>query len=209
MKEACRKFQKSIIFVLKLAMYGAAFATFFLMFSIDNREIIDLSRTAAVTLSTYVIILLLLSRTYGSYAIGMKKDKDIIFSLVVAGIITDLITYFELTIMKTNAANNATFKIENVGILFSVILIQFVIYFVFVKAGNSFYFWLNDAEKCLIVASDENDAKKVSRALLAAATETLAQAKALHDELEAVYHPYVDFAGVDALAEEHIRRLLA
>ena len=165
MKEACRKFQKSIIFVLKLAMYGAAFATFFLMFSIDNREIIDLSRTAAVTLSTYVIILLLLSRTYGSYAIGMKKDKDIIFSLVVAGIITDLITYFELTIMKTNAANNATFKIENVGILFSVILIQFVIYFVFVKAGNSFYFWLNDAEKCLIVASDENDAKKVSRAL--------------------------------------------
>lgn len=43
--------------------------------------------------------------------------------------------------------------------------------------------------------------------MLAAATETLAQAKALHDALEAVYHPYVDFAGADALAEDHIRRL--
>ena len=50
--------------------------------------------------------------------------------------------------------------------------------------------------------------KKESRALLSAATETLAQAKALHDELEAVYHPYVDFAGADALAEEHIKLIL-
>ena len=51
--------------------------------------------------------------------------------------------------------------------------------------------------------------KKESRALLSAATETLAQAKALHDELEAVYRPHVDFSGLDALAEEHIRRLNA
>ena len=50
--------------------------------------------------------------------------------------------------------------------------------------------------------------RKESRALLAAATGTLAQAKTLHDELEAVYHPYVDFDGVGALAEAHIRALL-
>ena len=51
--------------------------------------------------------------------------------------------------------------------------------------------------------------KKERRALLSAATETLAQAKALHDALEAVYHPHVDFAGLDALAEAHIRMALA
>ena len=50
--------------------------------------------------------------------------------------------------------------------------------------------------------------KKESRALLSAAAETLAQAKALHDQLEAVYHPHVDFDGVGALAEDHIRWLL-
>ena len=49
--------------------------------------------------------------------------------------------------------------------------------------------------------------KKESSALLSAATETLAQAKTLHDALEAVYHPHVDFDGLDALAEEHIREL--
>ena len=35
----------------------------------------------------------------------------------------------------------------------------------------------------------------------------LAQAKALHDELEALYNPHVDFAGVHALAQTHIERL--
>ena len=159
--EFSRKFQKSIIFVMKMAMYAATAATFFLMFAIDNREIIVLSRTAAVTMSTYAIVLVLLSGTYGSYAIGRKKDKDILLSLTVSSILTDLITYFELTIMKTNEANNPTFKIENVGILFSVIIIQFFIHLVFIKLGNGFYFWLNEPEKCLVVTSQSEDVKRI------------------------------------------------
>lgn len=163
--ELCRKFQKSILLALKFVMYAAAFATFFLMFSIDNREIIELSRTAAVTLSTYAIILVLLSGTYGSFEIGKKKDKDIIFSLTIAGIFTDLITYFELTIMKTNEANNTTFRLENIGILILVIIIQFIIYCIFVRLGSRFYFKLNDAEKCLIIADDKENAGRVAKAL--------------------------------------------
>lgn len=160
-----RKFQKSIILTMKFVMYAASFATFFLMFSIDNPEIIELSRTAAVTLSTYSIILVLLSSTYGSFDIGKKKDKDIIFSLMLSGVLTDLITYFELTIMKTNEANNTTFRLENIGILISVMVIQFLIYFVFVKLGSSFYFMLNEAEKCLIIAEDKDSAGRVAKAL--------------------------------------------
>lgn len=163
--DLARKFQKSIILAMKFVMYAAAFATFFLMFAIDNPEIIELSRTAAVTLSTYLIILVLLSGTYGSFDIGKKKDKDIIFSLMLSGVLTDLITYFELTIMKTNEANNTTFKLENIGILVSVIIIQFLIYFVFVKLGSTFYFKLNDAEKCLIIADDKDSAGRVAKAL--------------------------------------------
>ncbi|HCM92622.1 MAG TPA: polyprenyl glycosylphosphotransferase [Lachnospiraceae bacterium] len=162
MRDFCKKFEKSILFALKFLMYAASFATFFLLFAIDNREIIDLSRTAAVTMSTYAIILVLLSGTYGSYDIGKKKDKDILLSLTISGIITDLITYFELTIMKTNEANNATFKIENVGILFSVIIIQFFIHLIFIKLGNSFYFRLNDPEKCLVISPDNNVGRVVA-----------------------------------------------
>ncbi len=45
------------------------------------------------------------------------------------------------------------------------------------------------------------------RAKYAQAYAALAEAKVLHDELEAIYHPHVDFGGVNALADKHIQRL--
>ena len=46
------------------------------------------------------------------------------------------------------------------------------------------------------------------RAHYARAYDELRQAKALHDELESVYNPHVDFARVYALANSHVLRLL-
>ena len=165
MKEFSTKFQKTILFLLKIAMYGLALCIFFRLFAIDNPEIIDPSRTAAVTLSTYVIMLILLSNIYGGYEIGKKRRREIVISLFMTGVITDLITYLELTIMKTNEANNATFTIENVGILFAAIVIQFVIYIAFTIIGDNFYFWINDAEKCLIITDGEDGANRVALAM--------------------------------------------
>ncbi len=52
-------------------------------------------------------------------------------------------------------------------------------------------------------------AKKVSRALTEEAVTSLAQAKAIHDELEAVYHPYVDFGRVEETAGAIAREILS
>ena len=45
------------------------------------------------------------------------------------------------------------------------------------------------------------------RALYAEAYEKLRRAKALHDELEAVYKPYVDFDALTAYTEEYVQKL--
>lgn len=161
----CSKFEKSFIFLFKMILYAACFATFFLLFSIDNKEIVELSRTAAVTLSTYCIIMFLLTGIYGKYDVGMRKRKQIVFSVSMAHVLTDLVTYFELTIMKTNEANNTTFKLENLGILLLVFVIQIVIIILMTAVGDSFYFWINAAEKCLIVTSDEAEAKRVANSI--------------------------------------------
>lgn len=50
-------------------------------------------------------------------------------------------------------------------------------------------------------------AKALSRDCLAFAADTLAEAKALHDELEGVYNTFVDFDGVYSEAERHISTL--
>lgn len=52
-------------------------------------------------------------------------------------------------------------------------------------------------------------ARKVAAALREEGVESLAQAKAMHDELEAVYHPCVDFQAVEATGREIISDFLA
>ncbi|MCR5106626.1 MAG: exopolysaccharide biosynthesis polyprenyl glycosylphosphotransferase [Lachnospiraceae bacterium] len=165
MKDFCKKFKNSILIFTALIMYVLCAASFFLLFSVDNPEITDISRTAAVTLSTYFIFMLLLSVIYGKYDVGRKKEKQTIFALSVTHILTDLVTYFELTIMKTNEANNNTFTIENVGVLFLVFLIQVILIILFTRLGNRFYFWIFDKEKCLIISGTDTEAEKIENAL--------------------------------------------
>ncbi|MBE6973459.1 MAG: hypothetical protein E7440_06235 [Ruminococcaceae bacterium] len=50
-------------------------------------------------------------------------------------------------------------------------------------------------------------AKKVSASLIDEAVASLAQAKSMHDELEALYNPHVDFSRVDAVARDIIARI--
>lgn len=50
--------------------------------------------------------------------------------------------------------------------------------------------------------------QKVSAALTEEAVASLAQAKAMHDQLEGLYHPFVDFARVDSMAREIAREIL-
>ena len=49
----------------------------------------------------------------------------------------------------------------------------------------------------------------MAQALEEEATASLAQAKAMHDRLEAIYHPYVDFALVETRARRIAGELLA
>ncbi len=160
----CTKFQHSIVFLIETVMYAACLATFFLMFSIDNPEIIKLSRTAAVTLSTFVIMLILLTFIYGRYDAGRRKWGQVALSVSITLIFTDLVTYLELSIMKTNEANNTTFRLENIGILFLVFGIQILIIMLMSFAGEKFYFWIHPKERCLIVTGDTHEAKRVADA---------------------------------------------
>ncbi|MBQ5739406.1 MAG: hypothetical protein IIV78_03240, partial [Oscillospiraceae bacterium] len=47
--------------------------------------------------------------------------------------------------------------------------------------------------------------RRLCRELEQEAVKALAAAKAAHDTLEALYHPYVDFAAVSALAEREAK----
>jgi hypothetical protein len=50
-------------------------------------------------------------------------------------------------------------------------------------------------------------AHRMAKELREEGMEELKKAKAFHDTLEAAYHPYVDFHGVDALIRQETDRL--
>lgn len=155
MKKLIIELQRTIVFIMKLILYIALIGMFFLLFSIDNWQLLRLSRTAGVTLVTFVVVGLAMTAAYGGYDIGKRKSKPIIYSIGLATAITDLVTYLQLMIMNTNASNNYDFKFENLGILALTLIGQVVIITVMTYLGNYIYFRINHPERCCIVAQSK------------------------------------------------------
>lgn len=150
-----KKLQKTIVLLLKIIVFLMIFLTFYLIFAIPNIQMLRLSRTTAVTAFTYIVVGLAMLSAYGTYDIGKRKSKPIIYSLGLATVITDIVTYIQLSIMNTNAANNLTFKLENLGLLVIVIFLQIIEIVAMTYLGNYIFFKINDPEKCCVVTSSQ------------------------------------------------------
>lgn len=154
-----------IVYVLKMLMYLSLLFTFVIVFGMDNQAILKPSRTMATTFLTFAIVGLLMVAVYGRYDVGRRKSKPIIYSLVLATILTDAITYLQLMIMNTITPDVAAFRLTHLWELILVVVIQIVLIVVFVYLGNGIYFRLNPPEKCCIITSKESDLEKLSRSV--------------------------------------------
>lgn len=150
-----KKFQKTIVLLLKLLLFFCLFCIFFLIFGNENEWLLRPSRTAAITMLTFAVLGIALMSVYGGYKIGVYKSKPIIHSMTLATFFTDIITHLQLCIMNTNAANNQTFRYEDVHLLLLVMLLQFVVIVFFAYFGNYVFFTINSPEKCCVVTSSK------------------------------------------------------
>lgn len=150
-----KKLQKTIVLLLKLIVFLIVFLTFYLIFAIPNAQMLRISRTMAVTIFTYMVVGLAMISAYGTYDIGKRKSKPIIYSLGLATVITDIVAYIQLSIMNTNAANNLTFKLENIGLLIIVVLLQIIEIMAMTYFGNYIFFKINDPESCCVITSSQ------------------------------------------------------
>lgn len=157
--------QKSIVFLLKMALYIWILASFFLIMGIENWPLLRLSRTMGVTLLTFVAVGIGMTAAYGTYDIGKRKSKPIISSLALATAITDIVTVLQLTIMNTNAANNFKFHLMNFVWLVPVFIVQMIGIVIFVYGGNWIYFRLNKPERCCIVTTSVRSFQEIMKAV--------------------------------------------
>lgn len=163
MKTKLRNFEASIVFILKVILYVSLFGIFYGIFSIEYWQLLVMSRTAAVTSTTFVIVGLAMVSIYGQYDIGKRKSKPIIYSISLATVITDIVTYLMLAIMNTNEATNYKFSLNNIGILFVIMLVQILVIIGFAYMGNGIYFSFHDPESCCIITSSQDSLNDIAR----------------------------------------------
>lgn len=165
MKHFLESIGSSIVFVLKMLLYGSLFLIFFYTFSRKHWQLLNPSRTMGVTMLTFVFVGILLLIVYGDYDIGKRKSKPIIYSISLATIITDVATWVMLAIMNTNLDNNPTFMLEDPDTLIFVIVMQIVVIIIFAYLGNFIYFKIYVPEKTCLITSNRDNAANLFRAI--------------------------------------------
>ena len=165
MRRLMKKLERTIVFGLKTCLYAVLFLSFFGIMGMDNPQLLRPSRTAAITMLTFVVSGLGMTAAYGRYDIGKRKSKPIISSIGLATVITDIVTYIELSIMNTNAANNTKFEFESIGLLCVVVFVQLIFVAAFTYGGNWLYFSINEPEKCCVITSSAESFIQISHAI--------------------------------------------
>ncbi len=148
-----KKLKRTVVFVLKLALFASLFGIFFGIFGIKNPWLFNLSRTTGVTMVTFVVLGIALMSVYGGYSIGTQKSKPIVHSMALATIMTDLVTHLQLSIMNTSEKNNDHFVYETPHLLLLVMVLQILVIVFFAYFGNYVYFSLEPPEKCCVISS--------------------------------------------------------
>ena len=164
MKTHLHKFESTLWLLIKVLLYTLLLATFIMVQKQENIGLRRLSRTMGITIFTFVIVGLLLLTVYGSFDVGRRKSKPIIYSLSLAVICTDVITYLQVMIMRANT-NIHEFKLRGIELLFITIVIQVIIIIVFTYAGNALFFLIHEPEKCCVITASQESLDVIAYAM--------------------------------------------
>ena len=166
MRKKIRRFETMMWMFIKLVLYVILMAVFIFLLGRENQALLKVSRTMGITFSTYIIVGLLFLTIYGKYDVGRRKSKPIVYSMSLAVIFTDIITYAQLMVMNTIVPSVKAFKFSSLGPLFLTMVLQVLIIMVFAYAGNALFFRIHAPEKCHIVTSSQESLDLIIRGIL-------------------------------------------
>lgn len=164
MKKHLHKFESTLWLFIKIVFYTSLLAAFIIVQRHENIGLRRLSRTMGITVFTFTIVGLLLLTVYGSYDVGRRKSKPIIYSLTLATVCTDIITYLQVMIMRANT-NIQEFRFRGLELLPVTFLVQLIIIIAFVYAGNALFFVIHEPEKCCVITSGQESLDVIAFAI--------------------------------------------
>ena len=161
MNKHLHKFETMMWLFIKAVLYIFLLVIFMKVLGRENIGLVRLSRTMGITIMTFFIVGILFLSVYGKYDVGRRKSKPIINSLSLAVICTDIVTYLQVMIMRTNVPDIHEFEFESIGLLVMVIVLQIFTIILFTYAGNALFFKLHDPEKCCVITSSQKSLDEI------------------------------------------------
>lgn len=155
MKKNLYKFESTMWLLIKFALYITLLLIFVVILGKENIGLTRLSRTLGITISTFCIVGLLFVSVYGKFDVGRRKSKPIIASYTLTLLCTDVITYLQLMIMRTNKPDLGSFELRCLGLLVIVFALQLLVVTAFTYAGNWLFFKLHAPETCCLITSSQ------------------------------------------------------
>lgn len=168
MRKHLHKFETTMWIAIKAILYLSLLLIFIKIFGRESIGLTRMSRTLAITVSTFGIVGLLFLSVYGRYDIGRRKSKPIIHSLSLAVLCTDVISYVQLMIMRTNRPDLRPFQfvnLESFGRLLVVMVLQILVIIVFTYGGNGLFFKIHKPEKCCIITSSQESLDEIAKVI--------------------------------------------
>ena len=162
MKKHLHKFETTMWLGIKILLYASMMASFIKIMGIESIGLTRLSRTLGITITTFMIVGGMFLSIYGQYDVGRRKSKPIIYSLSLSAVCTDIVTYLQLMIMRTNTPSIKSFRLLSPHLLALVFVVQVIIIIVFVYAGNALFFKIHVPENCCIITSSQEGLDKVA-----------------------------------------------
>lgn len=168
MKKHLHKFETTMWLLVKGILYSSMLAIFVLVMGKESIGMTRLSRTLGITVTTFVVVGLMFLNIYGKYDIGRRKSKPIIYSLSLSVLCTDVVTYLQFMIMRTNTPSIRAFRLfrpQSLGYLLLIMVLQMIVIIIFTYAGNSLFFRIHKPEKCCIITSSQKSLNEIAFAI--------------------------------------------
>ena len=146
-----KKFESTILFIMKLLLFCACAGVFFLIFGSKFYFMLIPTRTSFITLGVFTVVYMMMNIIYGGFDIGKRKSKPIIYSFVLSVFFTDIAAHFFMCIMNITVVHNGKFVYDYPQLLLLTYIIQIFIIVVFTYGGNYLYFSANKPHDSIII----------------------------------------------------------
>lgn len=157
-KQALRRMRKDLVTgLIRAGVQGGNMALFFLLMSVENWPLRNLSRTLATTLLTWGAMSCAMLAVFGPLRLSLGRRRQAVAGEILGCLITDAVTYLQLQIMNVNAHRNAYLILfgRDFGLLLVCVLLQTGLILLAVTGGTRLLGQLEMPKKALLITASD------------------------------------------------------